>query len=390
MPSPWPRRSGDLVLRDATPVDVDQLLTFRNDPAVNRWMMRTSVEPEEFRRGWAAVPDSETDHSCVAERDGTVVAMGFLELVDHGLHEETPRGGEALIGYIVDPRHAGQGVATDLTRGLLAVAFDTLGLRRVKAYCNRDNPASSRVMEKAGMRREEHGVEDSWHAEHGWVDGYGYAILAQEWRGEVRGLREIRDASAAVPPRRALPEAVPWESGARHTARLSLGDASPDDVDQMLRYRNRPDVGRLMLRTQVEPRAFRRAWLEPGENDRSFVARLGDRVVGTCSIAVRDGSGQPGGPVQGCEAELGYVLDPAFHGQGYGREIAAAGLDRCFRELGVRRVTAGLYADNVASARLLSGLGMRLEQYGVRDSWHPDHGWVDGAAYGLLAREWRA
>lgn len=390
MPSPWPRRSGSLVLRDATPGDVEQLMTYRNDPEVNRWMMRTSVDPEEFRRSWAAAPGSDTDYSCVAERDGVVVAMGFLEIVDDGLHPETPRGVEALIGYIVDPHRAGQGVATDLARGLVAAAVDDLGLRRVRACCNRDNPASSRVLEKAGMRREEHGVEDSWHAERGWVDGYGYAILAEEWRGEVGGLREIRDASAAVQPRRALPPAVAWETGERHTARLSLGDAAPDDVEQMLRYRNRPDVGRWMLRARAEPEALRRAWLEPGERDRSFVARLGDRVVGSCSIEVRDGSGQPGGPVPGCEAEIGYVLDPAFHGQGYGREIAAAGLDRCFRELRVRRVTAGLYADNVASARLLSGLGMRLEQYGVRDSWHPDHGWVDGATYGLLAREWRA
>ncbi len=31
------------------------------------------------------------------------------------------------------------------------------------------------------MRREKHGVEDSWHAELRWVDGYQYAILAREW-----------------------------------------------------------------------------------------------------------------------------------------------------------------------------------------------------------------
>jgi RimJ/RimL family protein N-acetyltransferase len=72
-------------------------------------------------------------------------------------------------------------VASDLARGLLAAAFDGLGLRRVTAGCNADNPASARVLEKAGMRREQHGIEDSWHAELGWVDGYQYAILAREW-----------------------------------------------------------------------------------------------------------------------------------------------------------------------------------------------------------------
>ena len=50
---------------------------------------------------------------------------------------------------------------------------------------------SCRVLEKAGMRREQHGVEDSWHAELGWVDGYQYALLARELRAQqaaaVRG-----------------------------------------------------------------------------------------------------------------------------------------------------------------------------------------------------------
>ena len=49
------------------------------------------------------------------------------------------------------------------------------------AGCNADNPASARVLAKNGMRREQHGIEDSWHAELGWVDGYQYAILAREW-----------------------------------------------------------------------------------------------------------------------------------------------------------------------------------------------------------------
>jgi len=56
-----------------------------------------------------------------------------------------------------------------------------LRLRRVTASCNADNPASVRVLEKAGMRREQHGVEDSWHADPGRVDGYQYALLSRDW-----------------------------------------------------------------------------------------------------------------------------------------------------------------------------------------------------------------
>lgn len=165
--TPWPMRAGSLLLREAEDADIEELLSFRNDPAVNRFMLRTRVEPEVFRKEWQAVPISDTDFSCVAELDGSVVAMGFLEVADGMGQPGMPRRTEGVIGYIVDPAFAGRGIATELARGLLAAAFDRLGLRRVSAGCNADNPASVRVLEKAGMRREQHGVEDSWHAELG-------------------------------------------------------------------------------------------------------------------------------------------------------------------------------------------------------------------------------
>jgi RimJ/RimL family protein N-acetyltransferase len=174
-------RVGDLLLREAGEGDIEQLLSFRNDPAVNRFMLHTSVEPESFRQTWLAVPTSDTDFSCVAEVEGHVVAMGFLEVLDGMGQPGMPKRTEGLIGYIVEPGSAGKGVASALARGLLAAAFDHLGLRRVTASCNADNPPSARVLEKAGMRREQHGIEEYWHAELGWVDGYQYAMLASEW-----------------------------------------------------------------------------------------------------------------------------------------------------------------------------------------------------------------
>ena len=180
--TPWPMRVGSLLLREASAADIEGLLAFRNDPEVNRFMIRTSVEPQTLRRDWLAVPTSETDFSCVAELEGELAARGFRE-IDDGLGQPgIPTGTEGLIGYIVDPRFAGRGVASDLARGLLAAAVGRLGLRRVTAGCNADNRASVRVLEKVGMRREHHGVESSWHADLGWVDGYQYALLAREWR----------------------------------------------------------------------------------------------------------------------------------------------------------------------------------------------------------------
>jgi RimJ/RimL family protein N-acetyltransferase len=175
-------RVGSLLLREADPIDLDTMLALRIDPVVNRSMLHTEVDPDEFRREWLAMQQSETEHSCVAERDGELVAIGFLDVVDGTGQPGMPERTDGLIGYIVEPRLWGDGVASDLTVGLLRAAFETLGLRRVTATCNANNPASACVLEEAGMRREQHGIEDLWHAELGWVDGYTYAMLTREWR----------------------------------------------------------------------------------------------------------------------------------------------------------------------------------------------------------------
>jgi len=181
----WPRRSGPVVLRPPTPADLDQVLTWRNRPDVTRWLLRTQVDPDRFRSAWLASADDPTDHGAVAEVRGVVVGTGSLSVSD-GMGQtqgDAWRGAEGSLGYLVDPSCAGRGVATAIARGLLEVAFDELGLHRVTAGCFAANTASWRVMEKVGMRREQHGVQDSWHAELGWVDGLTYGILAEEWRG---------------------------------------------------------------------------------------------------------------------------------------------------------------------------------------------------------------
>lgn len=182
--SPWPVRSDGLVWREATGADVEVLLSFRNDPSVNRFMVRTHVEPDEMRRDWRAITDSPSDFSCVVERDGEIVGIGFLDVVDAAGQPGVPTGTDGLIGYIVRPGHEGRGVATATARALLAAAFGSLGLRRVTAAANLDNHASVRVLEKAGMRRERHEVKALWHHELGWLDEVGYALLAEEWTGQ--------------------------------------------------------------------------------------------------------------------------------------------------------------------------------------------------------------
>ncbi len=151
-------------------------------------------------------------------------------------------------------------------------------------------------------------------------------------------------------------------------------------------------MGRWLLTTTVDPAAYVRSWLEDEDDplDHSVVGLLGDRVVGTCTLGVRDAMGQPGAiePHRAAQGSIGFTLDPARHEQGYATELVRAMLDVAFGEVGLHRVTGGCFADNIGSWRVMEKCGMRREQHGIQDSWHAEFGWLDGFTYAMLRTDW--
>lgn len=113
-----------------------------------------------------------------------VIGVGKVTVQDawsQGGPREEARDAQAEIGWTIDPRHAGQGLATELARALLDLAFHGLGVRRVEAHAFADNVPSLRVMEKAGLRHEGTFKGESLHLTRGWIDGVTYALLASEF-----------------------------------------------------------------------------------------------------------------------------------------------------------------------------------------------------------------
>ncbi|XDZ52190.1 GNAT family N-acetyltransferase [Neisseriaceae bacterium CLB008] len=84
------------------------------------------------------------------------------------------------IGWVCHPDHQGRGYVTEAATLMLAHGFERMGLHRVIATCQPDNPASYQVMEKLGMRREGHFIACIPKGDE-WWDEYYYAILAREW-----------------------------------------------------------------------------------------------------------------------------------------------------------------------------------------------------------------
>jgi RimJ/RimL family protein N-acetyltransferase len=85
------------------------------------------------------------------------------------------------VGFIVHPDHQGHGYATEATRELLRIAFEDLKLHRVTGHLEPRNLASARVLEKLGMRREAHLVENEF-VKGEWQSELVYAILDRDWR----------------------------------------------------------------------------------------------------------------------------------------------------------------------------------------------------------------
>jgi [ribosomal protein S5]-alanine N-acetyltransferase len=93
------------------------------------------------------------------------------------------RGAEAgEIWYLVHPDFWGRGIATRAVKQLLDFGFGELALHRIWASCLPENPASARVLEKVGMRREGFLIKNL--KIHGvWKSSFLYAMLAEEWKG---------------------------------------------------------------------------------------------------------------------------------------------------------------------------------------------------------------
>jgi RimJ/RimL family protein N-acetyltransferase len=179
----WPVRTARLTLRPAVADDLATTWEYRRLPEVSRWLTRAPTTPEEYREQFLD-PD-RLAKTIVVELQGQVIGDLMLRVEDAWAQAEVAdraRGTQAELGWVLHPEHAGHGYATEAVRALIDLAFDVMGLRRVTAGCFAANEASWRLMERVGMRRETVTVRESLHRSGEWLDGMGYALLADERR----------------------------------------------------------------------------------------------------------------------------------------------------------------------------------------------------------------
>jgi len=171
------------VLRPYTMDDLDAVHDMHSRPEVTRYLLFDVRDRDEAR--------TALEERVAAGRPGhaggrlllalAVVLPGGTLIGDVVLFQETPENRQGEIGYIFHPDHAGHGYATEAARAMLGLGFEAYGLHRIVGRLDARNTASARVLERLGMRREAHFVQNEM-VKGEWTDELVYAMVEDEWK----------------------------------------------------------------------------------------------------------------------------------------------------------------------------------------------------------------
>lgn len=162
-----------LLLRPFEPADAPVVQREVSGAELARMFAIPHPYPAGAALEWIATTKAGRDFAVVVRESGEVIGAITLSLNEqhHG----------ATLGYWCALSHWGHGYTTEAVRAVIGYGFGALALNRIYAECHGDNPASRRVLEKAGMRLEGRLRQHSFRM--GRVaDKLQFGILRDEWQ----------------------------------------------------------------------------------------------------------------------------------------------------------------------------------------------------------------
>ncbi|HAL47272.1 MAG: GNAT family N-acetyltransferase [SAR202 cluster bacterium] len=179
-------KSKRLVLRHFRDSDLEPFLAHRNDPEVSRYQIWDSIDRQEASdfiqeqmSRQPGVAGQGFQFAVEMNSTGELIGDCYLKIKDEDWRQ-------AEIGVTLAPEHQGAGFAAEAVSSVLDYVFTELNLHRVVAVTDCENDASVALLERLGMRREGHFIENIWFKGR-WGDEFQYAILKDEWLA-LRGL----------------------------------------------------------------------------------------------------------------------------------------------------------------------------------------------------------
>lgn len=166
-----------VTLRPWQPSDLDNLVSFANNPNIARYL--TDAFPYPYTRatgeGFIAFANKGNPvHIFAIDVDG--VAAGGIGV--HPQHDIMRKNAE--LGYWLAEPFWGKGIITLAVTKMIDFAFTTYDITRLFARPFGNNPASMRVLQKAGFRLEAI-IEKSIYKNGEFLDEHIYAIRRHAW-----------------------------------------------------------------------------------------------------------------------------------------------------------------------------------------------------------------
>lgn len=173
------------------------------------------------------------------------------------------------------------------------------------------------------------------------------------------------------------------------TDRLILRPFQDADVQLFSEYRSDPEVAR--YQSWETPYSLAQAakfisalhTVQPGTPGEwlqiAIELKTTGLLVGDCAFCVLAKEPQ--------QAEIGFTLARRHQRNGYAGEAVTALLEYLFSGLQLHRVRAICDVENLASARLLERIGMRLEGHFIESVWFKGR-WSSEFWYAVLSTEW--
>jgi ribosomal-protein-alanine N-acetyltransferase len=177
----WPVLETErLILRRFRKDDMHDVFEYASDPEVTRFVLFETHKSLDDTRVFLNMILARTLDSGILgfavelKATGKVVGNCSIWLSDE-------RSARAEVGYAINPAYRGQGIAPEALQAVIDLGFGTLGLNRIAGLAMLDNPASVRVMEKAGMRYE--GTLREYMLSKGnFHDLHVCAIIKKDWK----------------------------------------------------------------------------------------------------------------------------------------------------------------------------------------------------------------
>lgn len=154
-----------------------------SDPLTIRYMHFAMWTADQCRQWFdecvtnAQQPDDDALYWAITRKDAGD-AIGYCS-IETSNDTDAAIPGERSVGYALNCAAWNQGYMTEALRAVLAYEFGPRGAPRLRATCNVANPASARVMEKVGMRREKTVFDANFAGT--WTHWHHYAITKAEY-----------------------------------------------------------------------------------------------------------------------------------------------------------------------------------------------------------------